>query len=118
MVLLVEDEAINRMAMAEALRNAGQQVLEAANGEEALALAANPAIKLVVMDFVLPGVDGFKLMDLIHQSRPKLPIIFLSGYLSQRAGDLITSSPTIRYFAKPVRPSMLVRTVQELLSHS
>jgi CheY-like chemotaxis protein len=82
MLLLIEDEAITRTAMAESLRNSGEVVLEPANGEEALALLQDNPVKLVVMDFVLPGVDGLKLMDLIHQRRPKLPIILISGYLS------------------------------------
>jgi CheY-like chemotaxis protein len=118
MILLVEDDAITRMATAQALRTSGREVLEAGNGEEALRLLADhPSIKLVVMDFVLPGIDGFKLMDLIHERRPKLPIILVSGYLSQRAGDAIVGLPSKadKYFAKPFRPSALVKTVQELL---
>jgi len=117
MVLLIEDEAITRAATAEALRNAGQEVLEAGNAEQALVLLAdNPAIRLVIMDFVLPGMDGLKLMDLIHHRRPKLPIILVSGYLSQQAGDaIITASPRAKYFAKPFRPAVLVKTVQDLL---
>jgi len=118
MLLLIEDDTITRMATAQALRTSGQQVLEAGDGAEALRLlTANPTIKLVVMDFVLPGMDGLKLMDLIHQQRPRLPIILVSGYLSQRAGDAIVSRSDKRskYFAKPFRPSALVKTVQELL---
>lgn len=118
MLLLIEDEAITRTAMAESLRSSGQEVLEAENGEEALALLKDNPVKVVVMDFVLPDVDGLKLMDLIHHRRPKLPIILISGYLSQRAGEAIVASTgkESAYLAKPVRPSALVRTVQELLT--
>ena len=118
MILLVEDDAITRMATAQALRSTRQEVLEAGNGVEALRLLADhPGIKLVVMDFVLPGMDGFKLMDLMHERRPKLPIILVSGYLSQRAGDAIVELPgkADKYFAKPFRPSALVKTAQELV---
>jgi len=118
MLLLIEDDAITRTAMAETLRTSGEPVLEADNGEQALELlAANPTIKLVVMDFVLPDVDGLKLMDLIHQRRPRVPIILVSGYLSQRAGDAIVGTTTRNkaYLAKPVRPSALVRAVKDLL---
>jgi len=119
MILLVEDDAITRTATAAALRMSRQEVLEAAGGHEALRLLAeNPAIKLVVMDFVLPDYDGLKLMDLIHVHHPHLPIVLVSGYLSQRAGETIVarSDKKAKYFAKPFRPSALVRTVQELLT--
>jgi CheY-like chemotaxis protein len=119
MILLVEEDAITREAIAGALRGSGEEVLKAASGEKALRLLANhPAIKLVVMEFVLPGVDGFKLMDLIHQRRPGLPIVLVSGYLSQRAGNAIVASSMkgAKFFAKPFRPSALVKTVQDLLT--
>ena len=118
MLLLVEDDANTRMAKTQALRTYGREVLEAATGDAALRLLdEHPAIKLVVMDLVLPDIDGLKLMSLINARRPRLPIILISGYLSQRAGDAIVDTPDKRskYFAKPFRPSALVRTVQELL---
>jgi CheY-like chemotaxis protein len=119
MILLVEDDAINRMAMGDALRSSQIDVVEAKDGDQALQLLSNhPDIKLVVMDFVLPGLDGLKLMDLIHQHRPRLPTVLVSGYLSQKAGDAIVgrSSGRRKYLAKPFHPSALVRTVQELLA--
>jgi DNA-binding NtrC family response regulator len=119
MILLVEDDAATREAMAGALRSSGEEILEAHNGEKALRLlVAHPGIKLVVMEFVLPGVDGFKLMDLIHRRRPGLPIVLVSGYLSQWAGNAIIASSTsgAKFFAIPFRQSSLVKTVQELLT--
>jgi CheY-like chemotaxis protein len=120
MILLVEDDAIIRTDIAESLRSAGQGVLEAADAEKALTLLEENPITLVLLDLVLPGVDGLKLMDMIHQRHPTLPIILISGYLSQRAGDAIvaTSGVHTKYFAKPVIPSALIRTVQELLTVS
>jgi len=118
MLLLIEDDAITRMATAQAISTSRQEVLEAATGDAALRLLDEyPGIKLVVMDFVLPDIDGLKLTSLIHERRPRLPIILISGYLSQRAGDAIvaTADNQSKYFAKPFRPSALVRTVQELL---
>ena len=119
MILLIEDDAVTRETLAGALSGSGEEILEAANGEQALRLLANHrAIKLVVMEFVLPGVDGFKLMHLIHRRRPGLPIVLVSGYLSQWAGNAIVASSVTgtKFFAKPFRPSALVKTVEELLA--
>src|SRR5262245_45875830 len=118
MILLIEDDAITRMALAESLRASGEQVLEAEDGEEALDFLRGQSVKLVVMDFALPGINGSKLMELIHYRYPNLPLILISGYLPQGAGEAVAlmSNQAIKFFAKPVRPSALVRTVQELLS--
>jgi len=80
-------------------------------------LRDNP-VNVVVMDFVMRGIDGLNLMKLIRHRRPRMPILLVSGFLSQKAGDvLVTTSTTgARYLAKPVRPRELVRTVQELLA--
>jgi CheY-like chemotaxis protein len=118
MLLLIEDDAIARTAMAESLRSSGQQLLEAANAEQALAFLRDSPVELVLIDLVLPIVGGLKFMDLIHERRPNLPIIIISGYMSQRIGDAIlatTGVPRSKFFTKPISPSDLVRTVQELL---
>src|SRR5262245_52070519 len=117
MILLVEDDAITRMAMAEALRSSGLQVLEAGNGKEALELLDPNPVQLVVTDLVLPDIDGLKFMDQIHWRRPRLPILLISGYMSQYAGDAIVSGSrkVDKFLAKPIRQSAFIRTVQELL---
>jgi CheY-like chemotaxis protein len=117
MILLVEDNKIPRTAMAESLRSAGLKVLEAVNGKEALVLFDQNPVKLVIVNFALPDIDGLQLMDLMHQRRPKLPMILISGYLSQRTGEvmLARSGRCSRFFSKPVRPSALVQAVKELL---
>lgn len=118
MLLLVEDNAITRTALAEALRTSGQEVLEAGTAAEALALLEANPVRLVVTDFVLPDLDGLKFMDLIHQRSARMPIILISGYLSQRTGDafLAASGKGAKFLPKPVRPSALLATVRALLN--
>src|SRR5215510_9685062 len=101
MILLVEDNNIIRTEMAESLRSAGLEVLEAADAGQALVLLEDNAVTLALVDLVLPDVDGLNLMDMIHERRPRLPIILISGYLSQHAGDAIVATSGVRskYFA-------------------
>jgi DNA-binding NtrC family response regulator len=117
MILLVEHDAIPRTAMAQSLRTAGLKVLEAVSGKEALVLFDKNPVKVVIVNFALPDVDGLELMELMHERRPRLPTILISSYLSQRAGDvmLARSGRCSRFFAKPVIPSLLVEAVKELL---
>lgn len=114
MILLVEDDVITREDFARHLRNAGHQVLEAGNGKEALALFERFRFDLVITDLVLPNGNGFGVINRIRAGWPKIPVVLISGYLSQEAGDKLVSGPA-RFFQKPVRPSALVSAVQRLV---
>ncbi len=81
-ILLVEDEDAVRMFGARALKNKGYTVLEAANGEVALDVinAATQSIDLIVTDVVMPGMDGYTLVQFVRQEMPDVKVIFISGY--------------------------------------
>jgi two-component system, NtrC family, response regulator AtoC len=119
MILLIEDDAIARTALAEHLRASGHEVLEAANAEEAVASMSVQRVTLVIADFVLPDdVDGLEFLESIRQLVPDLPLILISGYPHHQAGEALTrkfGAGTL-YLHKPVRPTALELTVQSLLS--
>jgi CheY-like chemotaxis protein len=80
-VLVVEDEWIVRMAVADHLRSCGYRVLEAANADEARAmLEANDQVAIVFSDVQMPGsVDGFGLARWVRQHKPGIRVILTSG---------------------------------------
>jgi len=117
MILLVEDDAASRYAFARLLRGQGYEVIEAGDGNEAVAFLDGFAIDLVITDMVLPKINGLHLVSLIQARRPGIPIVLMSGYLSERAGKIILDE-SADFFQKPVRPSALVRTVQRVLPKS
>jgi CheY-like chemotaxis protein len=81
-VLVVEDEPLVRMMIADALRNAGLDVLEAGSADEALAILEGGATaNLVFSDLRMPGtMDGIGLMKMLRKSRPDLKLVIASGY--------------------------------------
>ena len=81
-VLLVEDEAALRALSGLILRQAGFAVLEAADGDEAIALAVAHTghIDLLLTDVVMPGPDGVEVARRLRASRPDLAVAFMSGY--------------------------------------
>jgi len=80
-VLLVEDEPLVRMLLAEELREAGLTVVEASCASEALSfLAVAEAVDVVVTDIQMPGgMNGLELADEIRQRHPAVPIVLTSG---------------------------------------
>ena len=80
-VLVVEDEALVRMLVVQALQDVGFVVSEAAEAAGALeALLADDDIRLMVTDLGLPGVNGRRLADLVRQHRPDMKVLFMTGY--------------------------------------
>jgi two-component system, cell cycle sensor histidine kinase and response regulator CckA len=91
-ILLVEDERPVRSTLRRLLERHGYQVLEAANGQDALSLVAarGAEIDLVLSDMVMPGMGGTELAGRVRSSLPRMPVLLMTGYTEEaitRAGD-------------------------------
>ena len=81
-ILLTDDEPSVRGPLRRILEDSGYRVVEAGGGEEALALAGglDGPIHLLLTDVVMPGMSGDELARRLGESRPKMRILFMSGY--------------------------------------
>ena len=116
-VLLVEDnDAVREMAR-ETLAGYGYTVLEAANGRDALRLAAPliDRISLVLTDVVMPLMGGAELAVRLRTMRPDIKFVFASGYASDPVPGPPASSPKAAFLQKPFSPAALGRTVRQVL---
>ena len=117
LVLVVDDEQGLRDLVCRTLRAEGYRTLEAAHGGEALELVETgpEPIDLVVTDVVMPGMDGRELGRRLAQSRPTLPILYMSAYDVNdifRRGSPRRSAP---FLQKPFPRDGLINCVEELL---
>src|SRR3954454_3309406 len=85
MILVVDDERAVRVMIGRALTELGYRVAEAAGGPEALQLAREDRPDLVVLDYVMPGMDGAEVARELAALDPDLPIIFSTGHGALRA---------------------------------
>jgi two-component system cell cycle sensor histidine kinase/response regulator CckA len=117
-ILLVEDESSVRQLLAEILTLDGYSVMNAANAEEALALARTHegAIQLMVTDVVMPGMNGRELADRMKAARPELKVLFISGYTADVIVHRGVTDHTSALLAKPFTPTVLVAKVREILT--
>ncbi|HEY4001964.1 MAG TPA: response regulator [Candidatus Xenobia bacterium] len=116
-ILLVEDdEEVRRLATTVLQRN-GYQVLGAAQGQEALALARHHAgpIHLLMADLVMPGMNGRELAQALRQDRPKLGVLLTSGYTEQVALYREVTEAGVPFLQKPYSPTALLQKLRELL---
>jgi two-component system cell cycle sensor histidine kinase/response regulator CckA len=119
-LLLVEDDPGVRGLAAQVLEEAGHRVLQAGNGEEALALAASfdGAIALLLTDVVMPGMNGRALAERVRVLQPGIGVLYMSGYTDDmvvRAG-VVTEGTA--FLQKPYTPETLVERVRALLPQS
>ena len=116
-ILFVEDETRVRDIAARLLRARGYEVIEAEDGEQALALAeANAgAIDLMISDVIMPGMDG---PDLLRAARPHLgeiPVLFISGYAEAEFSDLLEGERNVTFLPKPLDIQSLAEQVKARL---
>jgi DNA-binding response OmpR family regulator len=76
---------------------------------------SNEVFDLVIADLVLPGVHGVNLVHQIRARWPKMPIIIISGYLSDAPGKVILEG-FAEFIQKPLEPAELIAAVRRLLT--
>jgi CheY-like chemotaxis protein len=115
-VLLVEDEDSVRQLVRETLESRGYRVLEAANGADALTLAAHTdPIHLVITDVVMPGLNGHELVQQLQPTRPTLKVLYLSGYAQDAFPATAAADSQKTFLQKPFTLQSLSRKVREIL---
>jgi signal transduction histidine kinase len=117
-ILIVDDEIANVAAISAILRHEGFSTLSATCGEDGLALLATESVDLVLLDIVLPDINGFDVLEKLRaQPRTKeTAVIFLSGNMrdpqSMEKGFALGVN---EYLVKPIEPAELLVRVRSLL---
>ncbi|HYK12155.1 MAG TPA: response regulator [Gemmatimonadales bacterium] len=116
-VLVVEDVSAVRGVAREMLERSGYRVIEAANGDQALRVAAKHSgpIDLLLTDVVMPGISGRVLAQQLAELRPQMRVLYMSGYTDDAVVNHGMLEPGIHYLQKPFTRDGLARKVHEVL---
>jgi CheY-like chemotaxis protein len=116
-ILLVEDDEAVRDLARLVLETQGYTVLEAANGQQALQLAAHDTgpIHLLLTDVVMPGLSGNLLADQLALSHPNLKVLFMSGYTDEAISHHGVLASGVALLQKPFSPVVLAQKVRAVL---
>lgn len=79
-ILLVDDEPDLLLVMGKTIESWGYQVVTASNGMEAVAAVADSRADIIVMDYLMPGLDGIETIKEIRKSNAKIPVIMFSAH--------------------------------------
>jgi len=116
-ILVVEDEAMVRNLTLEVLKESGYTVISAERPDDALKICEQNqgAIDLLLTDVVMPGMSGLELAERLKPERPKMKVLYVSGYTADAVARRGMSDPTTAFLQKPFAPGALVRKVREVL---
>jgi CheY-like chemotaxis protein len=119
-ILLVEDEAGVRRFVRSMLEKRGYRVIEAADATEALDLASDPSrhIDVLLTDVIMPKMNGPDLAERVIGLRPKLCVLFMSGYTDRaiRLQDRLVEGAA--FIQKPFTPQLLALRIREILGNA
>jgi CheY-like chemotaxis protein len=118
-LLVVDEEVLSRLVIADYLRECGYRVYEAAGSDEAIEVLASPdvAIDLVLCDVLMPAgsVNGFALARWIREHHPDVKVVLSSGATraADIAGELCEAGPQLK---RPYDPQHAVARIKQLLA--
>ena len=114
-ILVVEDQADNRQILRDLLGNAGFDLIEAENGQEALAALASHRPDLILMDIQLPIMDGYEATRRIRANpeMKSIPIIAVTSYALTGDEAKALAAGCNAYVTKPYSPRALLAKVRE-----
>jgi CheY-like chemotaxis protein len=124
-ILVIDDDRAVLATIKMLLERATHSVEAVENGRSGLQLLKARSFDLLIVDIFMPGMDGFETMKLVHQSRPEMPIIVISGQQFRKASErrpdflhMATMLGAVSSLQKPFKPTELLAAVNASLSNS
>ena len=116
-ILLAEDEEFVRIMVARVLQQAGYHVITACDGEEVIEIfeEKNGSVDLILLDAVMPKMDGRDVYFKVKEKRPDMPILFSSGHSAGVIGTDFLEAQNIRLIHKPYTTDHLLSEIRQAL---
>jgi len=115
LVLVVDDDARLREFMRVSLEAEGYSVREAESAEQALAALDDQAPALVLLDVVMPGIDGWQLLQQIQEQHGSVPVIMFSGKVDEQSAAEAAERGAHGFVGKPFDPQELLARTKQLV---
>lgn len=119
-VLVVDDTVSELEVLSRILQKANIEVIQATNGEDAIAMILSDPPDLVVLDVIMPGMNGFEVIRELRANHKtaKLPVVFCSQKNTQIDYSWGLDMGADAYLSKPIDRQQFINTIQRFLSRS
>lgn len=116
LILITDDAAFARRMIRKAVEAGGHEVLEAANGQECLEMAAAHSPDCIMTDLLMPEMDGFTLLKSLDEKGIKIPVIVLSADIQESARKKCEQLGAFMMLKKPPKAPEIQDAIQKALS--
>lgn len=117
-ILVVEDDALSRLAVTEVLQDEGYEVFAAADGIEALSMFSVCQPDLVLTDLDMPHLDGMGVLAHVQRVAPHTPVMIFTADMTQDAEEKARSLGVRDYLNKPLDLPDLLRRIAQIFTHT
>jgi CheY-like chemotaxis protein len=118
-ILIVDDDALMHVLYKRPLEGAGYEMLAAKDGEEAMRLVAQEDPKLIIMDVMMPGADGFSVLRAIRETEAgrNIPVIIATANVDKYRTVMqqAEASGAVAFLSKPLSPARLVAEIKRFV---
>jgi DNA-binding NtrC family response regulator len=112
-VLLVDDEVDFLDTLSERMRTRGMEVSTSSSGAEALKKVEQESYDVIILDLMMPGVDGLEALKILKEKRPELQVILLTGHASVEKGIEAMKLGAMDFLEKPADLSQLTEKIKK-----
>ncbi len=114
-ILVVDDSNLNRAILVEFLNSKGFKILEAADGKEALEIIRQQNPDLILLDLIMPVMDGFEAMEHLQKENIKIPIIIITAYIKDNTYRRCKELGAAGFLNKPIKMHELFNIISGIL---
>ncbi len=119
LLLLVDDDRFVRNLLKEAIEQSGLEVrlLEAADGEEGLAMARRERPALMLLDLFMPRRSGLEVLNAMHEASPDTRVLVISSMDAEPVVEQALAAGAVGFVGKPFHPLEILNAVRQALAH-
>jgi DNA-binding NtrC family response regulator len=117
-ILLIEDESRLRHNLQILLQREGYWVVATHDGAEGIEQIAAQSFDLVITDLVMPGIDGFRVLDYLKVHRPKTAVVAVTGFISLEFASEALKRGAYEYITKPFDYDLFSTTIERALERA
>ncbi|RJQ46950.1 MAG: response regulator [Nitrospiraceae bacterium] len=112
-ILVVDDDPYVLEAVSNLLREYGFEVIACKSGEEAISRLLGSNVSLVLTDIKMPGISGIELLAKIHDIKPQMPVILMTGYAELEMAINAVKKGAFDFVTKPYNPEYILHTIEK-----
>jgi len=106
-ILIIDDEKVIREGVGRALSKRGYEIVKAEDGNRGLELLKEQEFQIVLTDLMMPGIDGFAVMEWIHENRPHVEVIVITGFATVSKAVSAMKQGAFDFVGKPFTPDYI-----------